>query len=185
MAWPRSASEEPFRLGGSNYGATRGDESAMVFTRLPVDAPDFRARAEAWVAPRHPRFSVNVEDMAIMFTRSLDAAKRFDPAQAAITLCLYEDGTPPVWLPGAGDCFSDHQSFSERLNQAVTERPKDEHPDLRHYFGARKACAGVTPPPTNTGPRTEIASAQFCGSLERTREKLLQKFPNELQLEKK
>jgi len=34
-------------------------------------------------APPHPRFSIDSDDMAILFTRSLDATRRFNIAQLA------------------------------------------------------------------------------------------------------
>lgn len=178
MAWPRSAAEEPFVHGASRYGAMRGDETNMVFTRLPVNSSDFRTRAETWVAPLHPSLNVNIEDAAFMFTRSLDAVRNFDESKVRATFCMYEDGTPSRWLEGPGDCFDDHVSFSERFAHAVKERPTGEHPDLRTYFGAVKACENVAPPAANPPLGTEIASTNVCRSLADMRDKLLLKFPD-------
>jgi hypothetical protein len=130
MAMPRPSSDRPFEAGMSRYGKFRGDEEMMVFTRLDPASPTFRQRAEVWAndpgSTVHPRFNSNAEDMALRFTRNREAAQRMDVAKAVATLCLYEDGTPSRWLDRSGDCFADHDSFSEKLAQAFAQRPKDE-----------------------------------------------------------
>ena len=119
--------------------------------------------------------------MAIVFTRSLDAAKNFDATQAALTLCLYQDGTPPGWMPGAGDCFGDHQGFSERIEAGAAARPREEPAELRRYLAAREACASLPASTVVAGPGVEFASMRTCPALPRIREELLQKkLPNEM-----
>ena len=179
MARPRTVIEEPFRPGVSREGEMRGDEWNMAFTRLPPTAPDFRAKALDWIASRHPRFNVNVEDMAVVFTQDFDAARRFEITKGDITLCLYEDGTPTQWLTGVGDCFAGHLTFAERWAMASAQRPAGEDPDLSRYFSARSACAEVTPPAVaNDGVWTSIAGIEICGLLPRWREELAPKFPD-------
>ena len=182
LSWPRSADEEPFRIGHSRNGPSRGDEITMVFTRLPVGTDDFRRRAESWVAPRHPSLSVNAEDIAFKFTRDLDAARRFDQTKTLSTLCVYEDGTPSQWMSGDHDCFSTHMSFSDALAKAINERPRSEHPELRAYFAARQACREVPALTQGTPlPGLDTASRAFCIALESRRVTLRGKFPdNEL-----
>lgn len=107
MVQKYSPAGEAFMQGGARQGHARGDAIEMVFTSLNVNAPDFRARAEAWAAARHPRLSVDSDDTAFLFTSNLHAARRFDTSKAATTQCLYEDGTPPRWLAGQKytECF--------------------------------------------------------------------------------
>ncbi len=125
-AWPKSAAEQPFVKGMARNGPQRGDETLMVYTRLSPTATDFKARALDWASQPaqmlDPAMHVDTEDMAVLFTTQHTAAQRFQTDQAALTLCLYEDGTPPQWLPGAGDCFGPHQSFNDLL-QAEHARP--------------------------------------------------------------
>jgi hypothetical protein len=181
MALQHSHAGEPFMHGMSRQGESRGDEVSMMFTRLDASAPDFRARAEAWAAPMHPRLSVNSDDVAILFTRNLDAARRFDTSQVTATLCLYEDGTPPLWLPGArsDDCFGRHVSFSEQFALAYAARPAGEPPDLRDYLARKSVCAGVAPIPASgdTGG-VELSATRICTGLPKARETLRLKYPD-------
>lgn len=134
-----------FALQGARPGPERGDEEVIVYTTLLVASPSFRAQAEAHAAQWHPAKSVNSEDTAVYFLNSLQAARRQDTKQAALTYCMYEDGTPARWLPGAGDCFSQHESFSERLAR----------------LGRDAACRGLKLPPD---PQRGLAATYFCNS---------------------
>ena len=180
MTLKYSPAGEAFLPGAGRQGPARGDAIEMVFTSLDVNAPDFRARAEAWTAPRHPRLSVDSDDTAFLFTPSLDAARRFDPSKAATTLCLYEDGTPPRWLAGqkSNECFESHVTFSERFSQAYAARPAGEPPDLKHYMARKGVCVGVKPiPPSGETGGLELSSMRICSRLEEAREKLRLQFP--------
>lgn len=186
MPRPRSANEQAFTAGMSQHGDQRGDEWLMVYTTLDVNAADFHARAEAWAAQpaamAHPQFHISAEDLALVFTRKPEAARRHDRTQAAATLCLYEDGTPPRWLPGAGDCFSGHENFSERLAIAASARPQDEPADLRHYLAARELCATDRFARVEAGRGLQMTSAFTCEGLPRRRQELRLKFPDEPRL---
>lgn len=187
MALPRASADPEFRGGMSRRGEARGDESLMVFTRLDVLAADFRKRAEAWAerpeVMAHPRFHVDAEDIALLFTRNREAAQRMDAAQVQATLCLYEDGTPPRWLPGAGDCFSDHLGFNERLAAAAGNRPQDEPAELRRYFAALELCATDKPATVPSAQGLQVSSAMICEGLPRRRAELQQRFPDEPRLQ--
>lgn len=187
MAKPRASADPPFKAGMSQHGEMRGDESLMVFTRLDANAADFRMQAEAWAdqpaAMAHPRFHVSAEDMAVMFTRNREAARRINRDQVVATLCLYEDGAPPRWLQGAGDCFSGHQGFSERLARAAGARPQDEPAELRAYLAARELCAQEKFASGEAGRGLQLTSAFICEGLSRRRGELLQKFPDAPQLQ--
>lgn len=186
MAKPRASADPPFKAGMSLHGDARGDEFLMVFTRLDTDAPDFRKQAEAWAeepaAMAHPRFHVSAEDTAVLFTRSREAAQRLNRDQVVATLCLYEDGAPLRWLPGAGDCFSGHQGFSERLGRAASARPQDEPAELRPYLAAHELCATEKFAAGEAGRGLQLTSALICEGLPRQRQELLQKFPQEPRL---
>jgi hypothetical protein len=109
---------------------------------LALAWPSFRAQAEALAAQWHPATNVNAEDTAVHFLTRLQAARLQDARQAALTYCMYEDGTPAQWQTGAGDCFSRHESFSERLAR-------------------QQACEGLQPPPD---PLRGLAATYFCKS---------------------
>jgi len=180
MAARYSPAGQPFLPGIGRPGPTKMDAIEMVFTRLDVGDPGFRARAEAHVAPMHPRFSVNSDDMAVLFTRSLDAARAGDLSAAAATLCLYEDGTPARWLPGNGadECFATHTSFSERFERAFAARPATEPPDLKGHMASRAVCVGITPVPIDgdTGGLA-LSNMRICYRLAEARERLRAKYP--------
>lgn len=187
MSLPRPSTDRPFEPGMSHHGKSRGDEELMVFTRLDPQAADFRQRAEAWAnepaSMAHPRFHNNAEDMALRFTRNREASRRMDLAKVEMTLCQYEDGTPSHWLPGAEDCFAGHDSFSDRLALAFAQRPRDEPQELRAYFSARSLCDQVRPPAFEQSRGTQLAATSVCDSLAQTREKLLEKYPDEPRLQ--
>ena len=181
MGWPESGEEQPFRRGASEVGRTRGDETYFVYTRLKPHAAGFLPRAEAWAAAPsemlHPRYHIDNEDAAIVFSEDLDAMGRGDESGAVVTLCLYEDGTAPQWLDGAGDCFRRHTTFSERLEAAFAARPSDEPSELRSYIVARDLCRGLPTAQAQAGE--EIMSVRVCGELARKRDQLLQTYPAE------
>lgn len=180
MTMKFSPASQPFLPGASRPGPTRTDAIEMVFTSLDIDSAEFRARAEAHVARMHPRFSVNSDDMAVLFTRNLDAARAGDKSAAQATLCLYEDGTPSRFLPGdaSAECFESHVSFSERFEQAYAARPAGEPPDIKGHMARRSVCAGVRPvgPDGNTGG-LELSSMRLCSRLDEARATLRARYP--------
>jgi hypothetical protein len=191
MAMPRAKTAEEkllqFTAGAGDREGTRGNELLMVVTPIDINAADFRQRAMQWVekteSMAHPRFHISAEDLAVLFTEDREAIRRFDKRQARLTLCLYEDGAPPRWLPGAGDCFSDHQSFSERLSAAAAARPPEEAPELRRYFAALELCPGEKFATVPGGQGLQVTSAFVCEGLERERMQLMPKFPDEVRLQ--
>ncbi len=188
MALPRAVvmAEVKFTAGQSDRDQVRGDELLMVHTTLDPAAPDFRARAEAWAllpaSMAHPRFHVSAETMALMFTRDAEAARRLDRGQVATTLCLYEDDTPPRWLPGAGDCFTGHQNFSAQVARAAAARPAEEAAELRYHLAAAELCAPFRDRPVPEGQGLQVTRGLICTELARERERLRQKFPDDPRL---
>ena len=107
-------------------------------------------------------------------TRWIAATK----SRAAVTLCLYEDGTAPQWHDGAGDCFRRHTTFSERLEAAFATRPSDEPSEVRSYIVARDLCRGLSTAQVKAGE--EIISVRVCGELSRMRDRAAaEKYPAE------
>jgi hypothetical protein len=94
---------QPFQFVMTRPGPTRADERVLVFSRQPVAAPEFRAAAADYAAQWHPQADHNI---AVHFFASLPAAQIGNEYEAALTDCLYRDGTPAAWMEGGGDCFS-------------------------------------------------------------------------------
>lgn len=184
MAWPDPMDDQPFRRGGGRFGGARSDETVMVYTHIQVHQSGFRKRAEDWASAAssfvHPRFHIDSEDTAVMFTNDADAASRGDLGQVAATLCLYEDGAAPVWHDGAGDCFADHLNFSELIERGVAKRSADEPFEVRRYLAARELCASLTAPENAPGVGLELRSTRVCGGLLAKRAELLLKYPDDL-----
>lgn len=171
---------EAFVVGQSRPGQVRGDEVLMVFTRLNMQAPDVVARALAWAEPYHPRRDINADDTALLFTDSLEAARRMETARAVRTLCLYEDGTQPLWLPGGQPegCFERHLSFQERLVAAHAARPAGEPPALASYLARKAACEAVPTPVGNPGGvGQEVSALRLCAALPELKAEVLRQHP--------
>jgi hypothetical protein len=150
---------QSFLFQGTRAGTARGDESIFVYTALPVASPSFRAQAEALAAQWHPSRDLNAEDTAVHFFTSLQAAKRLDAKQAVLTYCLYEDGTPAQWQPGAGDCFSQHENFAERLARLLEAQDRQLPMQDRLRHARAQACEGRALPPDPLGG---LSVTQFC-----------------------
>ncbi|MEZ5561232.1 MAG: hypothetical protein R3E86_22165 [Pseudomonadales bacterium] len=135
--------QAPFQWGRPIPTPERGDVAQFVFTRLPIDAPQFEAKARAFIGDRGPATDVNAEDMAFVFTDSLETAQAMGADAPLTTLCLYEDGTPDRWLPGHGDCFGDHLTFSDRLKQAGEQLPRSLPGDVRSFLVLRSLCGTI------------------------------------------
>ncbi|MCP5270847.1 MAG: hypothetical protein H6932_06410 [Burkholderiaceae bacterium] len=145
--------------GAALYGPSRGDETVALFTTLPMQPAVLAAAVARRGSPMPPDQDLNVQDQAIMFFDSHDAAQRLDVARARLTWCRYEDGTPERWIDGAGDCFSDHQNFSERL-AAAHDNIAAGHTRPVHLFLARASVCRAQP------------SAEECAGLDRARDRL-------------
>lgn len=152
---------QAFVYQGSRPGPARGDEAVFVYTTLSVASPSFRAQAEALAAQWHPAKDMNAEDTAVHFLPSLQAARLQDTKQAALTYCMYEDGTPAQWQSGTGDCFSRHESFSERLARFQEAQDRQLPMPERQRLAREQACKGLNLPPD---PLRGLAATYFCKS---------------------
>ncbi len=107
-----SLSQPEIGHGIARYGKARGDQ--MRWAHAPAESlRTFEDRAFQYAQAFHPNRNVNAEDLAIYFTSSAAAASEGGDEGIFATLCLYEDGTGPVWAEERIDCFS-HVSFSDR-----------------------------------------------------------------------
>lgn len=144
---------------GSRPGPNRGDEQVIVYTTLSVVAPSFRQQAESLAQQWHPARDMNSEDTAVHFLTGLQAAQLQDGKQAAMTYCMYEDGTPPEWQPGAGDCFSRHENFSERMARFIEAQDRQLPMEERVRLARRQACEGLARPPDSM---RSVAATELC-----------------------
>ena len=174
--------DRPFIYAGSRDGPGRSDETRYVFTRADPGAQDFQAAALAYAADFDPRFNVNAEDVAIRFHVSLAAAEQRQDTGAAWTLCLYEDGTPPKWWPGDGDCFAVHQTFDERLQLAYDATTGELPPPVRAYLARRTVCATTPPVVMPPGRYDDNLSARACAGLDDERAALLRSHAGDVEV---
>lgn len=175
---------EPFLMGHSRPGDVRGDEVLMIYTRLDMQAPDFQARALAWADRYHPSRDLNADDTAVLFADSHEAAQRMETARARQTLCLYEDGTPPLWLPGGQPqaCFDRHLSFQERLMAARAAQPAGRPEEVTAYHARRVACESTSTAQAGQNvPGQEVSALRMCAGLAEGRERLLRQYPGLLE----
>jgi hypothetical protein len=140
---PRSGQQ--FVYVTSKPGQVRGDDSYLVHSRIKVYSPEFKPAAEAYAQQWHPRYNVNTEDIAVHFFASLPAAQIGNEHEAQLTYCMYQDGTPPRWGVGRGDCF-DHETVTERAQKLYEQQDRSLPPDERSRLARAKACEGVRVP---------------------------------------
>ena len=117
----------PFIYYNDRPGPAKADRIRQFHARVAFTSPDFRPKAAAFVEQWNPRHSVDDEDAAFHFFAAEAEAKGNDESKAVATYCMYQDGTPPAWHEGKGDCFA-HESVTDRLRMTGSRE---------------RACAGV------------------------------------------
>ncbi len=143
LAWQMVPVVDAFLPGTVRPGLARGDAQWMVYTGQDMQAAGFLPNATSWAQQWHRSGLGHGGDMALLFSQSRDAVKRFDMAHAQMTLCLFDDDTPPRWLPGAQAqaCFDGHQNFNEEVDMAITRQAADLPIDTRRTNAQRQVCA--------------------------------------------
>lgn len=170
--------KNPFVHAGAREGTTRGDEMIFYYSKLPLGSEAFRAAAAPLLEQYHPRSNINTEDIALFFFDTLATAQSQNKDGAKYTVCLYQDGTPSVWARGSHDCFSDHETFSERLEKAFRVQPAALPQDVRLWRARHEACLGRTPPAPPPGQHIDNRELRTCNpeNMARMRTDLLRKF---------
>ena len=170
--------QNPFVYAGARGTERRGDELAFYYSKLPLGSDEFRGAASALLERHDPRMNMTAEGIAIFFYDSLGSAQARDTSGAKYTVCLYQDGTATTWNPGRFDCFSNHESFSERLEKSFSLQSKALPQDVRLWLARRDACVGRKPLTAPTGVYMDNQEVRSCDTAltERTREELLRKF---------
>lgn len=144
---------EPFQYGRPAHGSSRGDGELWVYAQIEPDAEDFRGAARAFVDIYDPRERSDMDDVAVFFTDSLDAAKNDPNGEVFRTLCLYEDGTPEQWHEGKADCFTNHDSFTDQFGRRTDELFEMVPSDVAIYVVLTEFCDGI-----------EIVDRNFAGN---------------------
>lgn len=148
LLWIATPASQAFSPGLGGIDGSGSRQHLFVHTTKGPDGEGFRARALAWAEQHHhPWWSKDVEDMALHFTSKAAVAVTGHTPGVFATLCLYEDGTPPRWMPEHGDCFREHLNFDERARRAARRLPDTVPPEEARARGLRQACAEAPPAP--------------------------------------
>ena len=164
---------QPFIYTRSVPGPGRTDETMLFYSRLPIGTEAFREAVRPLIMERDPRRGVNVEDAALLFFDSLEAAQQSRLDDARQTICLYEDGTPTAWHPGYADCFAGHESFSDRMAKTLAAQDTSLHVDVRVHLARRDACAGRKPLVMEPGIHDDNDETRACRQIEAGRKEVL------------
>ncbi len=166
---------EPFMYTRSMHGPGRTDEAMLFYSRLPIGTEEFRQAARPLIRDRDPRRALNVEDAALLFFDSLDAAQQARLDEVRQTLCLYEDGTPMAWFQGHADCFAGHESFSDRMAKTLEAQDKSLPIDVRVHLARRDACSGRRPLVMEPGMYDDNDETRACRQIDAGRKEVLAK----------
>jgi hypothetical protein len=170
--------QDPFVYTGARGTESRGDEMFFYYSKLPLGSDAFRQAASAVLVHRDPRMNMGAEDVAIHFYDSLASAQAQNKSGAKYTVCLYQDGTATTWNPGSFDCFSHHESFSERLEKSLSAQNRALPHEVRLWLARRDACVGRKLLTGPAGKYMDNQEVRSCDPVlaERTREELRRKF---------
>jgi hypothetical protein len=143
LAWQMAPSADAFLPGAVRPGTTRGDAQWMVFTAQNMQGAGFAQKATAWAQQWHRAGLGQGGDMAILFTDSRDASRRFQSERAQRTLCLFDDDAPPRWLPGAQAqlCFEGHMNFLEAVEMTLAAQAQQLPMEQRRAKAEQQVCA--------------------------------------------
>jgi hypothetical protein len=137
VAWRALGLGESFVSGRATLSEDRAVVSVHVEARGDIAHAGLRQRAQEWAMTLHdPAMKMGVEVAELRFTGADDAA-------ATAVLCLYEDGRPPRWLTGQGDCLQGYTTFASRLARHAAAVPPDAPREVREFLAARAACAEI------------------------------------------
>lgn len=165
-----------FTIGGTFQGDSRGQVTKVVYTSAAYEEPLLLE----WLASKpgfaRPWLTPNAEHVALVFTKSLDAAKsrRVDALQGANTvgtLCLYEDDQRIEAYPGFHDCFSGHETTLEALQRLTAAQQTGLGDDIDRWAAQLALCRGVEPPAER---HFDIERVTLCGTLSRSFQRALQ-----------
>lgn len=170
VAWRVLGLGESFVNGSTTLSGDRALVSVGVEVRGDITRAGMRQRAHEWAMTLHdPAMKMGVEVTALRF--------RPQGSGAAAVLCLYEDGTPPRWLPGDGDCLQGFTTFSSRLVMHAAALPPDLPREVREHLAARAACTEIGWKSAHPISPMTYAADEACMDLQRRGEFLAKRYP--------
>lgn len=171
VAWRALGLGESFVSGRSTLSADRALLSVQVEARGDINDAGMRQRAVAWAMTIHdPAMKLGPEVAALHF-RGPQAAS------SSALLCLYENGTPPRWLPGQGDCLQGFTTFASRLSRHAATLPPDAPREVREHLAARAACAEIGWKGAHPNSPMTSSADEACMDLQRQAEFLAKLHP--------
>jgi hypothetical protein len=151
-------------LGASREGESRGDEIVTLYSTMGFAPAELAAEMRTNLSlAMPPEMHETAEDQAVYFFDSLQSARTMDLGAARATWCRYEDGTPSRWHSGSADCFSDHETFAERLERAWRDTDPSLPVDSRQAAARRDACKGVSI--AESASFSAVTAQRMCSAL--------------------
>jgi hypothetical protein len=153
-------------LGASREGESRGDEIVTLYSTMGFAPAELAAEMRTNLSlALPPEMHETAEDQAVYFFDSLQSARTMDLGAARATWCRYEDGTPSRWHNGSADCFSDHETFAERLERAWHATDPTLPVDSRQNAARQAACDGVSI--AESASFSAVTAQRMCSALAR------------------
>jgi hypothetical protein len=153
-------------LGAAREGESRGDEIVTIYSTMGFAPAELTAEMGTNLSlAMPPERHETAEDQAIYFFDSLQSARALDLGAARVTWCRYEDGTPSRWHNGKADCFSEHETFADRLQRAWQATDPSMPMESRQSAARQAACEGVTL--ADDASFSAIASQRMCSAFAR------------------
>lgn len=171
VAWRALGLGESFVSGNATLSDDRALLSVHVEARGDITRAGLRQRAQEWAMTLHdPAMKMGPEVAELRFTGPQSGS-------AAAVLCLYEDGRPPRWLPGQGDCLQGHTTFASRLARHAATLPPDAPREVREHLAARAACAEIGWKSAHAISPMTYSADEACMDLQRRGEFLAKLHP--------
>ena len=170
VAWRTLGLGDAFVSGNATLSDDRAFATVTIEVRGDIDRAGMRQRAQEWAMTLHdPATKMGTEVTALRF-RGREIA-------SAAVLCLYEDGTPPRWLPDRGDCLQGFTTFASRLARHAATLPPDTPREVREILAARAACAEIGWKSAHPNSPMTSSADEACMDLQRRSEFLAQRHP--------
>lgn len=153
-----------FKLGGSTYTTSRGQQIITVYTSSSYDEEAFVKWIEEDRQLSLPWFNVNSEHVAVFFTNSMQSIKwgRFDQVESestVATICLYEEDRSIIPHRGYYDCFAGRSTVEQEMADLAVSESTGLGRDVDFWYARLLLCDGVEIP---EAAATDIARIGVC-----------------------
>jgi len=171
VAWRTLGLGDTFVTGTATQSGDRALVSVNVEVRGDITRAGVRQRAQEWAMTLHdPAMKMGPEVIALRF--------KGRETGAAAMLCLYEDGTPPRWLPDHGDCLQGITTVASRLAMHAATLPPDLPREVREHLAAQAVCAEIGWKSAHPISPMSYSADEACMDLPRRQEFLAQRYPS-------